>query len=175
MTISPQYKYEHRVVVNAIHQPMFLGDTTTPTAFWLAFQWLWMARTCLGVGLQFFQQILNFCICLGLTLAKFNQPLDSLIGIFYRVFHQPTLLRKSSRDSLGSILWVLPCLYSSSPRSRLAKNSSLETSVGSDVFSLTSLRKYFTARFSKLSSSAIRLILRRSSAFSCTAVITLIL
>ena len=86
--------------------------------------------------------------------------------------HQPTLCRNSSNDSLGNISTPSPRLICSLASSTRAKNSSLVRRVGSASFSETSLRRYLAARFSRFSSSAMILILRRISAFICIAVMS---
>ena len=88
--------------------------------------------------------------------------------------HQPTLCRNSSNDSSGNISTPSPRLICSLASSTRAKNSSLVRRVGSASFSETSFRKYLAARFSRFSSSAMILILRRISAFICIAVIIVI-
>ena len=88
------------------------------------------------------------------------------------LIHQPTLCRNSSSDSSGNISTPSPRLICSLASSTRAKNSSLVRRVESTSFSETSFRKYLAARFSRFSSSAMILILRRISAFICIAVMS---
>lgn len=152
MPVGSENQHQYRIVEDSVYQTMLLGDAPAPTSLRLPLQRFWVASTCSRMAFQLLYRLVRIVNC---------------------IFHQPTRLRNSSRVSPGNILCVLPCRYSSSPRSRLAKNSSRGISVGSACFSETSLRRYFEARFSRFSSSAIMLKLRSISAFICIAVMAI--
>jgi len=166
MPISRQNIYVDFCLKNAINKSMFFSDFTTPSIFRFTFQWLRVAQSCFWVFIKlanesqrFFvslwlkaQQVLQVCLCLFLD--------DNLISA-----HKLRIYWSSS----STLVKLLPGCFSA--RSILAKKSSFVIKVVSS-FSATSLRRYLAARFSRFSSSAMILMLRRISAFICTAVIT---
>ena len=47
---------------NTVNKPMLLRDFSTPSAFWFAFQWLWMAQASLGMLVKFTNEFQRFLI-----------------------------------------------------------------------------------------------------------------
>ena len=175
MAISRNHQYDDLRLVNRIDQAVFLGDAAAPLACSVTLELFRVTRACLRMCPQF----LNQRFCLGKRFDVFRsqrqQIVNCILGIVDGVLRYPTLLRKSSSDSPGNIRYTSPCLACSSERSNLWKYSSRLISVGSDVSSRTTRRRYLATRWSAPSSSATMPKLRRISAFKdpiCTVDIT---
>ena len=173
MAVGPQHKHQYSIVKDAVNQPVFLGDSPAPSTLWLSFQGLGVTSACLGMFHQFNKHLCHFLESLWLIVLQLLHVRLCLVSVIKSIHDNQRLLRKWFNSSTELMRWVLPWRYSSSPLSRLARNSSLEISVGSFCFSATSLRRYFATRFSMLSSSARVPRLRSISAFNCTDVISL--
>lgn len=171
MPVASEYKDKNLVFENAIHQSVLLRDFAAPAVFGLTLQRLGVTKSCFGMLLQLLDEAYSLGKSFWLVFLQSCKSLASL-GCEVNIVHQsPLLLSISDTVSPGCSRTHLPCLYSSSPRSRLAMNSFLETSVGSFFFCAASCLIYFTSLVISLSSSAISPIARNSSAFICTAVI----
>ncbi len=166
MSISRENINMNYFVNNFIYQSMLLRNSTTPQLPITTFQPFWLPRTTLRMNVKFGYQCKSFLVCLGLALAQCFKVLLGLFFNFYRIMHHRPRMYWSSSSTLAN---RFPgCFLALSTR---ARNSSRENSVGPACFSVTSLRRYLTARFSKFSSSAMMLMLRSISAFISIAVI----
>lgn len=174
MPVGPKYQHQYGIVEDSVHQAVLLSDVPAPTSLRLTLQRLWVAGSRLGMLHKFKKHFCHLLKCFWLMALQLLHFQLCLIGVFKLIHGGQRLLRKLCNSSAEFIRCVFPCLYSSSPRLRLSKNSSRETSVGSACFSATSLRRYLAVRFSRFSSSAIMLMLRRISAFICIAVIPIL-
>ena len=92
--------------------------------------------------------------------------LITIVPVGRENIHQPTRLRKSSRFSSGSIRIPSPRRICSRLSSMRRKNSSRVISVGSEIISFTTFRRYFATHVSMDSSSAMTPRFCRISAFS---------
>ena len=171
VTVSRENIDVNLFLEDSIHQTMLFSNRTTPTIFWHAFQRLRMSRTGFGMLFQFLNKLVGLLICCRFRPFQFHEVFNGL-GRIYNFIHQPTLSKKSSRVSPGSISRPSPRSICFSAFSTRAKNSSRVISVESACFSDTSLRRYLAARFSNPSSSAIILILRKISALRCTVLMS---
>ena len=168
MPVGRDYYNNNLCVVNLVNEPMLLGDTSTPFSWPGIWQRLGFSRAGARVFLQFAFQFKKFLESFRIFALQALRIFYGLLIVFDSISHYPTRLIKSSSVSSSRNSNVGP-VFASSIR---AKNSSRVNSVGSACFSATSLRRYFAARFSRFSSSAMMLMLRSISAFSCVAVIT---
>ena len=123
------------------------------------------SRACTGMNLQLFDERSSFAERCRLRVLQGEQIILGLRRIDNAI-HQPTRFRKSSRLSLGNISRPSPRRICSRPSSTRRKNSSRYISVGSDVSSRATCRKYLATRFSAPSSSAMMPRLRKISAFN---------
>lgn len=175
MSIGRQYEDYDLRVVNLIDETVLLRNTPTPRPSAIPLGLFRFSRSCERMLFQFFYQFFDFAKRPWLVEPQSEQVIFSLFSKINRIScHYPTLSKNSSNVSPGSMRCTFPsraCWRDSSIR---AKNSSCVNFVGSACFSATSLRRYFAARFIRFSSSAMMLMLRSISAFSCTAVITIL-
>ena len=169
MPVGRQYIYVNYCFNNFVYQAMLLSDATTPQCASAPLKLFRFPCTSLWVLIKFCNEFKGLLIGFGLTFAQNFKIIQSLFLNFYGVAPHKLRMYWSSSSTLENCL--PDCFFALSIR---AKNSSLVKSVESS-FSETSLRRYFAARFSWVSSSAMMLILRRISAFNCMAVITLYL
>ena len=106
---------------------------STPPSFWYPLQWFWVSNTRLGMNLQ----ILNKAHCLSKSLwfilFKPCQPFASFSCEINVIHQSPLRLNISETVSPGCSRTHLPCLCSSSPRSRLAIKSSFDNKVSSSL------------------------------------------
>lgn len=175
MAIGSEYKHKNRILENAVNQTVFLGDAATPTSFWRTFEWFWMTCATSGVFHQFCEHLHYFLKSLWLIMLQLLHVQLGFIGIFEFIHKAQRLSRNWVNSSFELMRCVLPCRYSSSPLSRLAKNSSRVISVGAAFFSMTSFLAYLVRRLINGSLSAMAPMLCQSStfmAFNCTAVIS---
>ena len=172
MSVGSNHQYYNLRLVNSIDQAVFLGDASAPLSRPLTFELFWATSSCMRMFLQFCDKFTCLGKSLGVACLKSFQISNSILSIVYGVYHQPTRFKKSSSDSSGNMRCTSPRFACSSERSSFWKYSACVKHVGSACFSATSLRKYFTARRRRFSSSAITRMERSISAFSCTAVIT---
>ena len=169
MTKGRDYDNNNLCIVNLINEPVLLGYTPTPFSWSGERQWFGSSRATTRVLLQFVFQLKKFLESFRILALQALRIFYGLPIVFDSISHYPARLIKSSRVSSSRNSNVGP-VFASSIR---AKNSSRVNSVGSACFSATSLRRYFAARFSRFSSSAMMLMLRSISTFICIAVITL--
>lgn len=158
---------------NAINQSMFFRDLTTPTIFRVPFKRLRMPRACHRMLCYFIQKPNSLLKVSRLTAFKLGKSFFSFRSKGYSIHLQSELSHTFISFRLVKVI-PLPSAISFSALSIRARNSSSVSSVGSPCFSATSLRKYLVARLSRLSSSAMMLMLRSNSAFRCKELITLI-
>ena len=161
----------HLSIKDLINEAVLLRDFSTPLSRAVTRKLLGMTHACTRMIHQLVQQFDGFFMGTWLIMAKHRKVFLSSFGKNYFVHGQSEFshLFISSRSEN----WTLsPRRICSRPSSTRRKNSSLESSVGSACISATSLRKYLVARFSRLSFSAMMLMLRSISAFISIAVIT---
>jgi len=172
MPVASEHKDKNFVFKDAIHQTVLLRNLAAPSAFRQSLQRLRVSKPGLGMLLQFLYEA--YCFGKDFWLAPFQlcQPFASFGGEINTVHQSPLLLSISDTDSPCNKRTHFPCLYSSSPRSRLAINSSFVTSVWSS-FLATSFRRYLPSCFISGSLSAISAMSRSICAFNCNAVIVL--
>ena len=154
MAVGSQHEHQYCIVEDAVNQPVLLGDSPAPSTLGLSFQGLGVTSASFGMFHQFNKHLCHFLESLWLIVLQLLHVQLCLVSVIKSIHDNQRLLRKWFNSSTELMRCVLPWRYSSSPLSRLAKNSSLEISVGSSCFSATSLRRYFATRFSMLSSSA---------------------
>ena len=172
MPVGSEDEHQYGVIEDSIHQTMLFADMPTPSSLRLSFQRFGMSGACSGVLHKFMEHVCQFLKRFRFMMLQPLHVQHGFIGVVNFVHGVQRLFIKLSNSSAELMRCVFPCRYCSSPLSRLAKNSSLESNVGSDCISATSLRKYLVARFSRLSFSAMMLMLRSISAIISIAVIT---
>ena len=175
MPIGSEYKHKHRILVNAVNQTVLLGDAATPASFWRTFKWFRMACATFGVFHQFSEHIHHFLVSLWLIMLQLLHVQLGFISVFKFIHKAQRLSRNWVNSSFVLMRCVLPCRYSSSPLSRLAKNSSRVISAESAFLSMTSFLAYLVRRFINGSLSAMAPMLCQSSTFivfNCMAVIS---
>lgn len=172
MSKASQHKDKNLSLKNTINQAVFLCYVAAPSSFRVPLQGFWVASAIGGMLHQFLQQLRHFLESLWLFTLQPGNMLSRLVGIVKFIHNSQRLLRKLCSSSIEFRRCVLPWRYSSSPRSRLAINSSFETSVSSSFLAVSFLA-YFNSFAIMASSWAMILNWRNSSAFNCNAVIFL--
>ena len=167
MAVGRKHENNHFGVVNLIDEAVLLGDATTPLSCAVTRERFWFSSSSAGMLFQFRFQFQQFLKGFGLFAFELPGIFNGLPLVYDGKCHYPTRAIRSSIVSPSSKRYEGPFFASST----LWKNSSLVKRVGSS-FSATSLRRYFTARLSRFSSSAITLMERSISALSCIAVMT---
>ena len=164
MPVGGNDVHMHLCVEDFIDEAVLLRDTPTPHPSAVSRKRLGMSCACAGMKLQLFDERSGFPERCWLRALQGEQIVLGLRRIDNAI-HQPTRFRKSSKLSLGNISKPSPRRICSRPTSTRWKNSSRLISVGSDVSSRTTRRRYFATRWSAPSSSATMPKLRRISAF----------
>lgn len=171
MPIGGKDIHIHLGIKDLINEAVLFRNFSTPLSRTVTRKWLWMTRACTRMIHQFVQQCDGFSMGTWLITAQHRKIFLRSFGKDYFVHGQSEFshLFISSRSEN----WThSPRRICSRPSSTRRRNSSLESSVGSACISATSLRKYLVARFSRLSFSAMMLMLRSISTFISFAVIT---
>ena len=155
----------NHAVANGINQAVLIGDAAAPKTMQLSLQWLGFSYACKGMLKDVSKQL---CDALHNALIAYCFLIRQvLLCPGHKLY-----FHKSS----SFITWPRPFLMSSSPWRRIS------TIAGEDmIYSVSSIAcflaesflRYFTAFFIRLSSSAMILSSRKSSAFICSAVIIL--
>jgi len=174
VSVTSQHKDKNLCFENTIYQAVLLGDVSAPSPFRMPLQGFWVTSASGGVLHQFLQQLRHFLESSWFLVLQLGYMLPRFVGIIKLIHGGQRLLRKLCSSSIEFKRCVLPWRYSSSPRSRLAMNSSFETSVSSSFFAVSFLA-YLNSFAIIDSSSAMMLNWRNNSAFNCIAVIFLVI